>query len=80
MLYSSYTAIHYATWSTCIMNICYVCMHKTLSCVLFLKKQLTKIWNGKPCHVVKARIGRNAVHHGSFHSLKPNQDVNDEVH
>ncbi|XP_065899898.1 uncharacterized protein [Dysidea avara] len=41
--------------------------------------ELTKIWNGKPCHVVKARIGRNAVHHGSFHSLKPNQDVNDEI-
>ena len=43
------------------------------------KQQLTKIWNGKPCHVVKARIGRYAVHHGSFHTLEPSQYVNDEV-
>ena len=27
------------------------------------KQQLTKIWKGKPCHVVKAQIGRYAVHH-----------------
>jgi len=43
------------------------------------RKQLTKIWNSKPCHLVKARIGRYAVHHGSFHTLKPSKYVNDEV-
>jgi len=48
-----------------------MCMH--------LQKQLEHIWKGQPCHVVKARIGNFTIHHGSFHTLKQNQYLNDEV-
>ena len=34
---------------------------------------------GQPCHVVKARIGRFSIYHGSFHTLKEKRYVNDDV-
>ena len=37
------------------------------------------IWNGQLCHVVKARIDKFSVYHGSFHTLKGNGLINDEV-
>lgn len=43
------------------------------------KKQLENILNGQPCHVVKARIGRFTIHHGSFHTLKSGIYINDEI-
>ncbi|XP_065893910.1 uncharacterized protein [Dysidea avara] len=43
------------------------------------KKQLESILKGQPCHVVKARIGRFTIHHGSFHTLKPGTYINDEI-
>ena len=44
-----------------------------------MQQQLESILKGQPCHAVKARIGRFSIHHGSFHTLKPNTYVNDEV-
>lgn len=41
--------------------------------------QLQYIWDGKPCHVAKAKIGNIVIHHGSFHSLKGKEFINDEV-
>ncbi|XP_065892491.1 uncharacterized protein [Dysidea avara] len=42
-------------------------------------KQLEHIWKGQPCHVIKARINRFSIHHGSFHTLKQNCYLNDEI-
>ncbi|XP_065888571.1 uncharacterized protein [Dysidea avara] len=42
-------------------------------------KQLENILKGQPSHAVKARIGRFTIHHGSFHTLKPNTYINDEI-
>ena len=42
-------------------------------------QQLESILKGQPCHAVKARIERFSIHHGSFHTLKPNTYVSDEV-
>lgn len=44
-----------------------------------LQEKLKKIWESRPCHVVKARINKCSVYHGSFHTLKGNGLVNDEV-
>ena len=43
------------------------------------KERLASILNGQPCHIVKARIGRFTIHHGSFHTLKPGIYINDEI-
>ena len=43
------------------------------------KERLANILNGQPCHIVKARIGRFTIHHGSFHTLKPGIYINDEI-
>ena len=37
------------------------------------------MWKRQPCHVVKARIDRFVIHQGSFHTLKGNGLLNDEV-
>ena len=34
---------------------------------------------GKPSHIVKAKVDSFCIHHGSFHSLKAGRFVNDEV-
>ena len=39
----------------------------------------TKIWKSQPCHIVKVRINNFSIYHGSFHTLKGNGLVNDEV-
>ena len=43
------------------------------------ERELQKIWQRNPCHVVKAKIGNFSIHQGSFHSLKKGGLVNDEV-
>ncbi|XP_065888609.1 uncharacterized protein [Dysidea avara] len=41
--------------------------------------QLKAIWKRKPCYVIKARFGHLAIHQGSFHNLKGNNWLNDEI-
>ena len=76
-----------ATSSTTTEKVCKIlkfmfslCMCLCLYTLCFLwQKQLERILKGQPCHVVKARIGRFTIHHGSFHTLKPGTYINDEV-
>ena len=45
----------------------------------FIQGKLLKIWEGEPCHVAKAKIGKIVIHHGSFYFLKGKGFLNDEV-
>ena len=47
--------------------------------IFLMQDKLLRIWKGEPCHVAKAKIGKVIIHHGSFHSLKDNEFINDEV-
>jgi len=40
---------------------------------------LHTIWSQKPCHKYVAVIQNFKIYHGSFHSLKANEYLNDEV-
>ena len=45
-----------------------------------MQERLFLIWSQKPCHNCVAVIGNFKVHHGSFHTLKCWEFLNDEVH
>ena len=56
------------------IDVIYVILYYTQN-----EDKLLRIWNGEPCHTAKAKIGKIMIHHGSFHSLKDNGFLNDEV-
>jgi len=63
-----------AIWLVIISSLATQCLYKT-----DFERELLKIWGSNPCHVIKAKIGKFSIHHGSFHSLKKGGLVNDEV-
>ena len=59
-----------SSYYVCRLNLVYSQLHIKLFC---------KMWENQPSHVVKARINNCSVYHGSFHTLKGNGFLNDEV-
>ena len=47
--------------------------------ITYMQTSLHAIWSQKPCHKYVAVIQNFKIYHGSFHSLKAKEYLNDEV-
>lgn len=56
------------------------CKRMLLYRPIIIQERLFLIWSQKPCHNCAAVIGNFKVHHGSFHTLKCREFLNDEVY
>lgn len=65
------------TGNVCYSTNSYACMHVCVN--IIMQTSLHTIWSQKPCHKYVAVIQNFKIYHGSFHSLKGNEYLNDEV-